>query len=214
MAFKEDPTLTTMLAESDKDELWLISYADLLTLLIGFFVLLLAASPMKLARFEKLASAISGEQTAPLEDLKEKVDEFIAKEQLQNQVSTREDAEGLAIEFKDALLFDSASAEIRPAGRSAIGSLAKMVKELPGRAVVIEGYTDDVPIQSVRFNSNWELSSQRAINVLAALESSGVERARMSVRGYADTRRIQPQKPNPTVEELRAANRRVVIRVE
>src|SRR4051812_49225218 len=128
MASRHDADLHELLADSGQDELWLISYADLLTLLIGFFVLLLAATPMKLARFEKLASAISGEQTAPLEDLKEKVDQYIEKEHLQEQVSTREDAEGLAIEFKDALLFDSASAEIRPAGQNAIATLAKMVR--------------------------------------------------------------------------------------
>lgn len=213
MAFREDRAVQAMMGESGGDELWLISYADLLTLLVGFFVLLLAASPMKLARFEKLASAISGEQTAPLEDLKEKVDEFIQREKLQDQVSTREDAEGLAIEFKDALLFDSGSAQIRLPGQSAISSLAKMVKELHGRAVVIEGYTDDVPIKSAVFESNWELSSQRAINVLSALESAGVQRERMSVRGFADTKKITPN-PQATLEELRAANRRVVIRVE
>ncbi len=214
MAQKHDPALAELMADSSHDELWLISYADLLTLLIGFFVVLLAASPMKLARLEKLASAISGEQTAPLEDLKEKVDQFIQQEKLQDQVSTKEDMEGLAIEFKDALLFDSGKADIRVPGQSAIGSVAKMVKELHGRAVVIEGYTDELPISTKEFHSNWELSSQRAINVLSALEQAGVARERMSVRGYADTRKIAPKTPNATLDELRAANRRVVIRVE
>lgn len=200
-----------MLGGTQEDELWLISYADLLTLLIGFFVLLLAVSPVKMAQFERMAASISGGAPPPLEELKEKVDQFVAQEGLQEQVHTREEADGLAIEFKDALLFDSGSADIRADGNKAISSVARMLQTLPNRAVSIEGYTDDVPIRTPRFASNWELSSQRAINVRTALEQGGVSRERMSVRGFADTRRVEAQ---GTPEEQRAANRRVVIRVE
>ncbi len=206
-----DSEIESILGRGQEDELWLISYADLLTLLIGFFVLLLAVSPVKMAQFERMAASISGGAPPPLEELKEKVDEFIAQENLQQQVLTREDAEGLAIEFKDALLFDSGSAEIRADGQKAVSSIARMLQTLPKRGIVIEGYTDDVPISTPRFGSNWELSSQRAINVRAALEQGGVARERMSVRGFADTRPLQAQ---GTVTEQRAANRRVVLRVE
>jgi chemotaxis protein MotB len=207
---KEDPELQALLNGGQDDELWLISYADLLTLLIGFFVLLLAVSPPKMAQFERMAASLSGEAT-PLEELKAKVDTFIAEEGLQQKVLTRQEADGLAIEFKDALLFDSGSADIRAEGSAAIGSVARMLQTLPTRGLVIEGYTDDVPIRTARFASHWALSSQRAINVRTALEQSGVGRERMSVRGFADTRRVDvPGAP----EEQRAANRRVVIRVE
>nr|WP_275583554.1 flagellar motor protein MotB [Archangium primigenium] len=192
------------------DELWLISYADLLTLLIGFFVLLLAVSPPKTAQFERMAASLTGEAT-PLEELKEKVDTFITQEGLEKKVLTRQEQDGLVIEFKDALLFDSGSADLRAEGAQAITPIARMLQTLPRRGLVIEGYTDDVPIRTSRFASNWELSSQRAINVRAALEQSGVGRERMSVRGFADTRRVDVQGPP---EEQRAANRRVVIRVE
>jgi chemotaxis protein MotB len=208
---KEDQDVQAMLGGTQEDELWLISYADLLTLLIGFFVLLLAVSPVKMAQFERMAASISGGAPPPLEELKEKVDQFVAQEGLQEQVHAREEADGLAIEFKDALLFDSGSADIRADGNKAIASVARMLQTLPNRAVSIEGYTDDVPIRTPRFASNWELSSQRAINVRTALEQGGVSRERMSVRGFADTRRVEAQ---GTPEEQRAANRRVVIRVE
>jgi chemotaxis protein MotB len=208
---KEDQDVQAMLGGTQEDELWLISYADLLTLLIGFFVLLLAVSPVKMAQFERMAASISGGAPPPLEELKEKVDTFVAQEGLQQQVLTREEADGLAIEFKDALLFDSGSADIRAEGSKAISSIARMLQTLPDRAVSIEGYTDDVPIRTPRFASNWELSSQRAINVRSALEQGGVGRKRMSVRGFADTRRVEAQ---GSPEEQRAANRRVVIRVE
>lgn len=207
----DDHELESILGKGQEDELWLISYADLLTLLIGFFVLLLAVSPVKMAQFERMAASISGGAPPPLEELKEKVDEFISQEGLQQQVRAHEEADGLAIEFKDALLFDSGSADIRADGNKAISSIARMLRTLPKRAVIIEGYTDDVPIRTPRFASNWELSSQRAINVRAALEQGGVGRERMTVRGFADTRRVDLQ---GSPEEQRAANRRVVIRVE
>jgi len=210
---REDRDLDALMGgDNGQDELWLISYADLLTLLIGFFVLLVAVSPVKLSRFERLAASINGQKQAPLVNLQEKVDELIKKSKLEDRVMTREDAEGLGIELKDALLFDSGSAIIRPEGRAAIADVAKLVRELPGdRPVIIEGYTDEVPIATPQFRSNWELSSQRAINVLDALESAGVAHSRMSVRGHADTK---PMATQGTVDQQRAANRRVVIRVE
>jgi chemotaxis protein MotB len=209
---REDHDLEGLMGGEGQDELWLISYADLLTLLIGFFVLLVAVSPVKLSRFERLAASMNGQTQAPLVDLQAKVNELIKKSKLEDRVMTREDAEGLGIELKDALLFDSGSAVIRPEGRAAIADVAKLVRELPGdRPVIIEGYTDEVPIATPQFRSNWELSSQRAINVLDALEVAGVAHQRMSVRGHADTK---PMASQGTVEQQRAANRRVVIRVE
>lgn len=206
----QDPE-AEILQDESHDELWLVSYADLLTLLLGFFVLLIAASPVKLSRFERLAASISGKSDAPLVDLKEKVDELVAEKNLGDRVVTREDAEGLGIEFKDALLFDSGSADLRPEALDVMSQVAQLVQSLPARPVIIEGHTDDVPVRGGRFRSNWELSSQRAINVLGFLEQSGIGRERLSVKGMADTR---PLSIEGALEVRRAANRRVVIRVE
>jgi chemotaxis protein MotB len=198
-------------AES-QDELWLISYADLLSLLVGFFILMIAAAPPRQATFERIAASISGSKAGPLQQLRERVEDLVAKSpELRDRVIARDDAEGLGIEFKDALLFESASAEVRPEGRRAIGEVARLLGSLPGRRVLVEGHTDEVPIRTAHFRSNWELSSQRAINVLAALESSGIPRERLSARAFADT---QPRELQGPIEERRLANRRVVIRVE
>ena len=207
-----DPFAIDEPPEPQQDELWLISYADLLTLLVGFFVLIIASMPLKMARFERVAAAISGSKEAPLQDLREKVDSLVARSpELRDQVITHDDAEGLGIEFKDAMLFDSGSAEINVGGKAAVAQVAKLIHDLPGRPITIEGHTDDVPIATPQFRSNWELSSQRAINVLSALEASGVERERMSARAYADTHALSKE---GSVEDRRTANRRVVIRVE
>jgi chemotaxis protein MotB len=200
--------------ESQQDELWLISYADMLTLLIGFFVLIIASVPLKRARFERIAAALSGAGQTPLEDLRDKVDALIARTpELKDKVVTRDDAEGLGIEFRDALLFDSGSAKLRDEAQPAIGEVARMLRELPARPVTIEGHTDEVPIKTASYHSNWELSSQRAINVLQALNASGVARERMSARAYADTRPLGAA-ADVGLEQRRASNRRVVIRVE
>ena len=196
-----------------QDELWLISYADLLTLLIGFFVLIIASVPLRRASFERIAAALSGSrQAAPLDRLREKVDQMVERSpELRDRVRTRDDAEGLGIEFKDALLFDSGSAALRPDARPLIGEIARLLQELPARPVTVEGHTDDVPISTRSFRSNWELSSQRAVNVLNGLEAAGIQRGRISTRAWADTRPLETQ---GDLEQRRSANRRVVIRVE
>jgi chemotaxis protein MotB len=199
-------------AEPQQDELWLISYADMLTLLLGFFIVIVAAVPMRHATFERIAASISGNKSAPLQQLRERVEDLVAKNpELRERVVARDDLESLGIEFKDALLFDSGSAEILPEGKRAIAEVGRLLETLPARPVLVEGHTDEVPIRTARFHSNWELSSQRAINVLAALEASGIPRERLSARAYADTR---PRETQGTIEDRRLANRRVVIRVE
>ena len=211
MAFEADDP---MQEEVQQDELWLISYADMLTLLVGFFVLIIASVPMKRANFERIAAALSGTGQAPLEDLRDKVDALIARTpELKDKVRTRDDAEGLGIEFRDALLFDSGSPKLREEAQPAIAEIARLLRELPGRPVIIEGHTDEVPINTASFHSNWELSSQRAINVLQSLQSSGVPRERMSARAYADTRPLATA-AEQDLEKRRASNRRVLIRVE
>ena len=102
---------------------------------------------------------------------------------------------------------------MRPEGRAVIDELAALVRALPDRPVIVEGHTDEVPIRTAEYRSNWELSAQRAINVLEALEAQGVDRRRMSARGHADTRPL-PGTEGAGLEEQRSANRRVVIRVE
>jgi len=210
MMFENDDPLQE---ELQQDELWLISYADMLTLLIGFFALIVASVPLRRASFERIAAALSGShQAAPLEELREKVNKLVDRSpELKDRVRTSDDAEGLGIEFKDALLFDSGSAALRAQALPVVEEIARLIHGLPARPVTVEGHTDDVPISTREFHSNWELSSQRAINVLNALQAAGVQRERMSARAMAETR---PLATEGTPEQRRTANRRVVIRVE
>jgi chemotaxis protein MotB len=202
-----------MPAEEKEDEIWLISYVDLLTLLVAFFLLVIASSQLKTSRFEQIAASMSGKaKLTPLADLSEQVQKLVQDRKLGDRVRISQDNEGLGIEFKDALLFDSGSALIHDDGRKMISEVAKLVAELPQRPVIIEGHTDDVPIHTAEFSDNWSLSSARAVHVLEALEASGVAHDRLSTRAYAETKMQTTTAAD--VPKLRSANRRVIIRVE
>ena len=97
------------------------------------------------------------------------------------------------MELKNALLFDSGQADITPAGRAAIDQVVKLLPTIDSRyQIAIEGHTDDVPIHTAKYDSNWELSSARAINVLKIFTAAGVSPQRLSAQGYADTRPATP----------------------
>ena len=206
-----------LLAYSQEDDTsWLIPYVDVISLLLSFLILALAMSKVDQHRFEKVSAAISKHSPPPsLDLLKEKIDGVIASQGLSDQVKTVVDDSGLKMELKNALLFESGQADITPTGRSAINRVAKLLPSIDSRyQIAIEGHTDDVPIHTGRFDTNWELSSARAINVLKLFTASGIDPQHLSAQGYADTRPATPIQGDTTAQaRARAENRRVVIRV-
>ncbi len=119
------------------------------------------------------------------------------------------------MELTNALLFESGQADITPKGRTAIDQVGKLLPSVDERyQIAIEGHTDDVPIHTGRFDTNWELSSARAINVLKLFTAAGIDPHHVSAQGYADTRPATPVQGDPAAQaRARAENRRVVIRV-
>ena len=206
-----------LLAYSEEDDTsWLLPYVDVISLLLAFLILALAMSKVSLHRFELVSAALS--RTAPppsLDALKEKIDQMIEQQGLVGQVKTAVDDAGLRMELKNALLFDSGQADITPAGRGAIERVVKLLPTIDQRyQIAIEGHTDDVPIHTARYDSNWDLSSGRAINVLKFFTVAGISPQRLSAQGYADTRPAAPLQSDPaTHAKARSENRRVVIRV-
>ncbi|HSS40122.1 MAG TPA: OmpA family protein [Polyangia bacterium] len=200
----------------EEDTSWLIPYVDVISLLLSFLILALAMSKVDLHRFEKVSAAISKHSPPPsLDLLKEKIDGVIASQGLSDQVKTVVDDSGLKMELKNALLFESGQADITPTGRSAINRVAKLLPSIDSRyQIAIEGHTDDVPIHTGRFDTNWELSSARAINVLKLFTTAGIDPQHLSAQGYADTRPTAPIQGDAAAQaRARAENRRVVIRV-
>ena len=211
------PDPNDLLAYGEEDDTsWLIPYVDVVSLLLAFLILALAMSKVNLRKFEMVSAAISHQAPPPsLDVLKEKIDAVIAAQGLTQQVKTVVDEEGLRMELKNALLFDSGQAEITATGRAAIDRVGKLLPTIDNRyQIAVEGHTDDVPIHTGRFDSNWELSSARAINVLKAFTVAGVSPQRLSAQGYADTRPATPVQGDATSQtRARTENRRVVIRV-
>jgi chemotaxis protein MotB len=113
----------------------------------------------------------------------------------------------MVVQLRTDILFASGSAELSEAGTTAIREVAAILIELPTKRFQIEGHTDDVPIKTARFPSNWELASARAIRVVTTMIAAGMPAVRVSAAGYAETR---PATPN-TSDEARAANRRIEI---
>ena len=206
-----------LLAYADEDDTsWLLPYVDVISLVLAFLILALSMSKVSLHRFELVSAALS--RTAPppsLDALKEKIDQMIEQQGLVGQIKTVVDDAGLRMELKNALLFDSGQADITPAGRAAIDKVVKLLPTIDQRyQIAIEGHTDDVPIHTARFDSNWDLSSGRAINVLKSFTAAGISAQRLSAQGYADTRPAAIlQGDGASYARARSENRRVVIRV-
>ena len=203
----------------EEDTSWLLPYVDVISLLLAFLILALAMSKVNLHRFELLSAALSRTSAPPsLDALKEKIDQMIQTKGLNTQIRTAVDDEGLRMELKSALLFDSGQAEITSAGRTAIEQVVKLLPTIDrAYQIAIEGHTDDVPIHTARFDSNWDLSSARAINVLKLFTAAGINPDRLSAQGYAETRPATPPGPlagDPAAQaRARSENRRVVIRI-
>jgi chemotaxis protein MotB len=114
---------------------------------------------------------------------------------------------GVLVRLDESITFDQGRSELKPAMGGPLGRLAAVLAERPGWRVVVTGHTDDVPINTPRFASNWELSAARAAAVARALMARGAERTRFTIRGLADT---HPRAANDTPAQ-RSLNRRVEI---
>ena len=136
---------------------------------------------------------------------------------LDGEVSVVETDDGVKITSKGKLFFDSGSAELRDEARLLMDNLsALLVKQAQGFRIIVEGHTDDVPINTAMFPSNWQLSSARAGTIVQLLESKGFRREDLRPLGLADTEALVPNR-TPSGESIpanQAENRRIVIRLQ
>lgn len=199
------------------DEGWLLSYADLITNLLIFFAMLLAAAQISRTRMQQIAEALSGvEQPESLSAIKEEIDARIEREGLQELIRTDLDDDGLRLSLNSGLVFDSGHAEIRPEQAENLDRLLQTLVPYSGRyAFAVEGHTDSAPVLTGGlYPSNWELSADRANAVRARLERAGVAQGRVRVEGYADTVPLPADDLAAlSPEERLARHRRVVVRI-
>ncbi len=213
----------------ENNERWLLTYSDLITLLLGLFVILYAMSKIDSEKYSQIVAALEGafgkERAVVLNGHKgimkspmpaldaerakvsQEISDAIGKMNTKNLVSLTHNERGVTIHIMEEMLFTSGSAEIKSASLPALDTLAAMLKNIPND-IRIEGHTDNIPIATRRFPSNWHLSVERALNVgYYIISKHNLNPEKISVVGYSE---YKPLTPNDT-EEHRSKNRRVDI---
>jgi chemotaxis protein MotB len=213
---------------------WLVSYADFMTLLFAFFATMYAISSVDARKLTQMASALQvafdsnahtradlakagrgvlpeqGSHLIPIapmppSEVMARVSRDLQMEILSNRVELTEDRRGLVLSIPEAGTFAIGSDELSPLAQDLVASIASSVTDLPNQ-IRVEGHTDDVPIHTARFRSNWELSTARAGRVVELLIDRGrITPARLGAAGYGEFR---PRVPNES-SAARASNRRV-----
>lgn len=210
---------------------WMTTFSDLMSLLLTFFILLYSMSSVSAEKFNEASQSIqlafnggdsllegstvvnteteTSEETVDPELVKmyNEVVQFLETKDIASQASVEYDQDGIYVNIQESILFGSGSAIIADSGKNTLKDLGELIQQFEND-VVIEGYTDNVPMNNANFSSNWELSTGRALSVLRYLsEESNVDPTRLAAKGYGE---YQPTVPNNS-EENRAKNRRVNI---
>lgn len=143
-----------------------------------------------------------------LENIQKRVNTYIEQNNLIDKLSTSLTDEGLLVTIRDNVLFNSGSAEVRQNDIYTANEISELLVMNPPRNIIISGHTDNVPIRTAQFSSNWELSVMRAINFMKiVLKNEDLDPAMFSAKGFGEFR---PVATNDTVDG-RATNRRVEI---
>ena len=116
----------------------------------------------------------------------------------------------MLVKLPDNILFDPGKTDLKPQGKDAIAQVTQILSGIEGRKFQVTGHTDNIPIKSAKFKSNWELSAARAVEVVKLMIADGMDAKRLSAAGYADE---LPVADNAT-DEGRRANRRIEIVVQ
>lgn len=234
--------------EHENHERWLVSYADFITLLFAFFVVMYALSTVNEGKYRVLSSsmvnafrnvpvntageaqvivpippppqkqaattkpppdAVKQKQRDKMRNVAKDILEVMAPLIEQGKVRVLETSRGVTIEINDSILFSPGQALVQPPLIKAMRAVADVLaaSDFP---ITIEGHTDNVPINTLQFPSNWELSAVRATTVLRLFVDAGVAAERLTAIGYADTRPVEPN----LLADGRARNRRVTILID
>jgi chemotaxis protein MotB len=223
-------------AKAENHERWLITYADLITLLLVFFIVLYAGSQEDSHKFAILAQGLrsafnnpsnsggggqsavflgSGstnqggysQQEIDFKAIQTMLQQITAQQGLNGAVHVQDAQNEIDIDLTSDLLFPSGGADLRPEAKPALDAVAQSLQGKPNQ-IRIEGHTDNIPINTVQFNSNWELSAARATAVLRYLvEIDGLPSQQLYAAAYGDT---HPVADNSTPDG-RAQNRRAEI---
>ena len=230
--------------QSDNHERWLVSYADFITLLFAFFVVMYAMSSLNDGKYRVLGNALghafgniaaipelppidaqppvqlkSQQITArknasqrrrqeKMRDMAGNILKVLAPLVKDGRVRVTQSSRGITVEINASVLFAPGQATLAEDSTHTLRAIAQVVKDHE-HEIQVEGHTDHVPIRTVNFPSNWELSTARASSVVRLFIDSGVDAHRLTALGYGENR---PVESNGT-SEGRARNRRVTVTV-
>jgi chemotaxis protein MotB len=213
----------------ENKERWLLTYSDMITLLMVFFIVLFAMSNVDAKKYQSLAESLndvfSGQKsvlsnpsqsvvsimpklsTEDFSEMEKQLRETIEELGLVSKVKINYESEGIVLSFQDTVLFDLGSANLRPEAENVIDKVTAVLAKSPFK-LRVEGNTDDLPINTAQFPSNWDLSVARATSVVRMMiKNPNMDPGRLSIMGYGEYR---PVAPNDSPEN-RQLNRRVDI---
>ncbi len=235
--------------EPDNHDRWLVSYADFITLLFAFFVVMYGISSINEGKYRVMSGSIvsafrsgpetggigvaspmavvspavplvpnpvraKGEQTRQmkkenLRNLANDLNQALAPLMADGKVRVTEGALGITVDINASVLFAPGEARLDLGAVRALGAVGRVLAATDFQ-IIVEGHTDNIPISTVYFPSNWELSAARASSVVRLFIDTAVDPRRMSAVGFAAQR---PVADNATADG-RQSNRRVAIRIE
>jgi chemotaxis protein MotB len=213
-----------ILPPAEDESNWLVSYADMMTLLCGFFIMLFSMSKLDEPKYDNFKAEVSkqfgGKYESPPKELAKHLEQFTRNLQVTEGVEIKADPLGVSISFQSTVFFDTLSAEIREQGSEVLttfidGILNEQKNTSKQYRIVIEGHTDGRPITGGLYPSNWELSSARAARVARRFIDKGFKPEKLIAIGYADTHPKAMERTDIGSFDPKAliANRRVVLRV-
>jgi chemotaxis protein MotB len=236
MASNHNHTGSILEEETSEDLGWIVTYADLVTLLLVFFVLLYSISSLNMAKFKTAMSSIQvslGENLPPMallqivqapeatqgkirleeitglrsskQEILSDLREFIEEKQLGQFIHLNIFEDKINLQIRGQVIFPSGKAELNPGALPILDNIIDIIDTYAEYKVNIKGHTDDIPISTPDFPSNWELSSIRATKVLKYMIKGGINPSRLTATGYGS---LMPIAPNNSSEN-RARNRRV-----
>ena len=203
---------------------WLVSYADMMTLLCGFFIMMFSMARLDDPKYDSFKAAVAkqfgGEYTSPTKELAKFATNIIQELGLSQEAIVKSDPWGVSVTFESTVLFGTLSADLTEPGRKLLSQLldafAKREEDTKKKyRIVVEGHTDGRPVVSGSFPSNWELSGARASRVIRLFLEKGYQPNRLTSIGYADTRpqNVERRKDGSWDEEALKKNRRVVVQL-
>lgn len=209
--FKKMMGIETRPIQEDDSDSWLLTYSDMVTLLLCFFAVLISFSKIDVTKIEQITQHFTEKENRKMTmaELSRTVSDFIVTEGLGSIIDVELTPKGVEVNLKDNMLFDSGKSELKKKSLPVLLQISRIINhpDFADRIVSVEGHTDSRPIKTERFPSNWELSTSRAASVVRYFISTGLNSKKFEASGYANS----VPRASEVTSSGRQANRRVVV---